>query len=415
MNIYAVIILSTLLLDYTLNLLADCCNLRALRHELPAEFVDVYDAAAYRQSQEYTRVQTRFGILTSTCMLAVTLGFWCAGGFQALDVWVRSWNLGLIWTGLAYIGLLVLGKGLLTFPFTLYHTFVIEARFGFNKTSLPTFLADLLKGLGLAVVLGGPLLAGVMAFLAYAGPYGWVYGWLALTAFTLGLQWLAPIWILPLFHTFTPLAPGALKDAILTYARTVNFAVEDVFVIDGSRRSSKSNAFFTGFGKHKRIALFDTLVAGHTVPELVAVLAHEIGHYKMKHVLRSTVLSIIHMGVMFFLLSVFLSHAGLFQAFYVQQPSVYTGLIFFGMLYAPLELVLSIGLQMVSRRHEYEADRFAVDTFEEPAALMRALKKLSVHNLANLTPHPLYVFLHYSHPPMLQRLRALQAAAMPLG
>ena len=415
MNVYAVIILSTLLLDYTINLLADCCNLRALRHELPAEFVDVYDAAAYQQSQEYTRVQTRFGILTSTCMLAVTLGFWFAGGFQTLDVWVRSWNLDLIWTGLAYIGLLVLGKGLLTFPFTLYHTFVIEARFGFNKTSLPTFLADLLKGLGLAIVLGGPLLAGVMAFLAYAGPYGWVYCWLALTAFTLGLQWLAPIWILPLFNTFTPLAPGVLKDAILTYARTVNFAVEDVFVIDGSRRSSKSNAFFTGFGKHKRIALFDTLVAGHTVPELVAVLAHEIGHYKMKHVLRSTVLSIIHMGVMFCLLSVFLSHAGLFQAFYVQQPSVYAGLIFFGMLYAPLELVLSIGLQMVSRRHEYAADRFAVDTFEEPAALGRALKKLSVHNLANLTPHPLYVFLHYSHPPMLQRLRALQNAAMPLG
>ena len=415
MNVYAVIILSTLLLDYTLNLLADCCNLRALRHELPEEFVDVYDAAAYRQAQEYTRVQTRFGILTSTCMLAVTLGFWFAGGFQALDVWVRGWNLGLIWTGLAYIGLLVLGKGLLTFPFTLYDTFVIEARFGFNKTSLPTFLADLLKGLGLTVVLGGPLLAGVMAFLAYAGPYGWVYCWLALTVFTLGLQWLAPIWILPLFNTFTPLAPGPLKDAILTYARTVNFAVEDVFVIDGSRRSSKSNAFFTGFGKHKRIALFDTLVTGHTVPELVAVLAHEIGHYKMKHVLRSTVLSILHMGVMFFLLSVFLSHAGLFQAFYVQQPSVYAGLIFFGMLYAPLELVLSIGLQMVSRRHEYEADRFAVDTFEEPAALIRALKKLSVHNLANLTPHPLYVFLHYSHPPMLQRLRALQGAATPSG
>jgi len=415
MNVYAVIVLSTLLLDYTLNLLADFCNLRALRHELPAEFVDVYDAEAYRKSQEYTRVQTRFGILTSTCMLAVTLGFWFAGGFQWLDALVRSWHLGLLWTGLAYIGLLALGKGLLSLPFTLYDTFVIEARFGFNQTTLATFLTDLLKGLGLAVALGGPLLAGVMAFLAYAGPYAWVYCWLALTAFTLGLQWLAPTWIMPLFNTFTPLEPGALKDAILGYARTVNFAVEDVFVIDGSRRSSKSNAFFTGFGKHKRIALFDTLVVGHTVPELVAVLAHEIGHYKMKHVLRSTVLSIVHLGVMFALLSVFLSHTGLFQAFFVQQPSVYAGLVFFGMLYAPCELLLSIGMQMVSRRHEYEADRFAVDTFEEPTALAQALKKLSVHNLTNLTPHPFYVFLHYSHPPMLQRLRAIQGAATRLA
>jgi STE24 endopeptidase len=412
MNVYAVIILSTLLLDYTLNLVADCCNLRALHRELPPEFADVYDAAAYRMSQEYTRVQTRFGILTSTCMLAVTLSFWFAGGFQVLDVWVRSWHLGLIWTGLTYIGLLVLGKGLLSLPFTLYDTFVIEARFGFNKTTLTTFLTDLLKSLGLAVVLAGPLLAGVMAFLAYAGPYAWVYCWLAMTAFTLGLQWLAPTWIMPLFNTFKPLESGVLKDAILAYARTVNFAVEDVFVIDGSRRSSKSNAFFTGFGKHKRIALFDTLIASHTVPELVAVLAHEIGHYKMKHVLRSTVLSIIHLGVMLCLLSVFLSHEGLFQAFFVQQPSVYAGLVFFGMLYAPLELVLSIGMQMVSRHHEYEADRFAVDTFEKPAALAQALKKLSVHNLVNLTPHPLYVFLHYSHPPMLRRLRAIQNAAM---
>lgn len=415
MNAYAVIILATLLLDYTLNLLADVLNLRALRHELPQEFVDVYDAEAYRKSQAYTRVQTRFGILTSTCMLAVTVEFWFAGGFQALDALVRSWGLGLIWTGLAYIGLLALGKALLALPFRVYGTFVIETRFGFNKTTFGTFVADSLKGLGLALGLGGPLLAGVLAFFTYAGTYAWVYCWLATTAFTLGLQWLAPTWILPLFNKFTALQPGVLKDAILTYARRVNFTVEDVFVIDGSRRSSKSNAFFTGFGKHKRIALFDTLIAGHTVPELVAVLAHEIGHYKKQHVLRTTVLSIVHMGVMFFLLSVFLSHAGLFQAFYVRQPSVYAGLVFFGMLYTPIELVLSIGMHILSRWHEYEADRFAVDTIEEPAALAQALKTLSVHNLSNLTPHPFYVFLHYSHPPMLQRLQAIQGAATRLA
>lgn len=413
MNVYAMIILVALLLEYTLNLIADLCNLRALQPEVPEEFAGLYDAAVYRQSQEYTRVQTRFGLFTSTCMLVATLGFWFLGGFQSLDELVRRWQWGTIATGLAYIGLLVLGKGLLSLPFTLYHTFVIEARFGFNKMTLDTFLFDMGKGLGLALVLGVPLLAGVMAFLAYAGPYAWLYCWLGMTVVTLALQWLAPTWIMPLFNTFTPLAPGELKDAILRYAQTVQFPVEEVFVMDGSRRSSKSNAFFTGFGKHKRIALFDTLVAGHTVPELVAVLAHEIGHYKMRHVMRGTVLSIVHMGVMLLLLSVFLQHEGLFHAFYVQQPAVYTGLVFFGMLYTPIELLLSIGMQIVSRKHEYEADRYAIDTFHEPAALAQALQKLSVHNLTNLTPHPFYVFLHYSHPPMLQRLRAIQRLAVP--
>ena len=415
MNLYALIILGTLVLDYTLNLLADCANLRALRHELPEGCADIYDADAYRQSQAYTRAQTHFGILTSTSLLLITLGFWCAGGFQALDELVRGWHLGLLGTGLAYIGLLVAGKSLLALPFTLYDTFVIEAHFGFNKTSLATFLADTLKGLGLCLALGGPVLAGVLAFLAYAGPYAWLYCWLAMTVVSLGLQWLAPTWIMPLFNTFTPLASGPLKEAILAYARTVNFPVEDVFVIDGSRRSSKSNAFFTGFGIHKRIALFDTLVTGHTVPELVAVLAHEIGHYKMRHVLRHTVVSIGHMGVVFFLLSVFVTHAGLFHAFGVHEPSVYAGLVFFAMLYAPIELLLSLGMQGMSRRHEYEADRFAVDTYAEPTALVQALKKLSAHNLANLTPHPFYVFLHYSHPPMLQRLHAIQRAAAPVA
>jgi STE24 endopeptidase len=213
---------------------------------------------------------------------------------------------------------------------------------------------------------------------------------------------------MPLFNTFTPLAPGALKETILAYARSVDFAVEDISIIDGSRRSSKSNAFFTGFGKHKRIALFDTLVAQHTVPELVAVLAHEIGHYKKRHILTGMVLSIAHMGVMWYLLAASLTHPGLFAAFYVEPPSVYTGLIFFGLLYTPVALLLSIGMHIVSRKHEYEADRFAVETLGSATAMANALKKLAVHNLSNLTPHPLYVFLHYSHPPMLERLRALR-------
>jgi STE24 endopeptidase len=330
------------------------------------------------------------------------------GGFAALDQLVRGWQLGPVPTGVAYIGLLLLGKACLDLPFQLYSTFDIEARFGFNTTTPATFAADLFKGLGLAVVLGVPLLAGVLAFFTYTGPYAWLYCWIATTLVALALQIIAPTWIMPLFNQFTPLEPGTLRDAIFAYAASVRFPVDEVFVMDGSKRSNKSNAFFTGFGKHKRIALFDTLIERHTIPELVAVLAHEVGHYQKRHIVKNLVLSIAHMGVMWFLLSVFLHHPGLFQAFYVEQPSVYAGLVFFGLLYSPVELMLSIGLQIVSRRHVFEADAYAVHTVETPAAMQLALRKLAVHNLSNLTPHPFYVFLRYSHPPILQRLQALQ-------
>jgi STE24 endopeptidase len=204
------------------------------------------------------------------------------------------------------------------------------------------------------------------------------------------------------------MAPGELKEAILSYARSVNFPIKNVSVMDGSRRSSKSNAFFTGFGRNKRIALFDTLIAQHTVAEMVAVLAHEVGHYKKKHILQGTIVSILHMGLLFFLLSLFLGSPGLYQAFYMKQESIYAGLLFFGLLYTPIELALSIIMQMVSRKHEYQADRFAAETIDEPLSLIDALKKLSATNLSNLTPHPFYVFLNYSHPPLRQRIQAIQ-------
>jgi STE24 endopeptidase len=415
MNVYGIIILLTLLLDSTLNLVADLLNLRALRPELPAAFRGVYDAEAYRQSQAYTRAQTQFAWISSTVMLVVTLLFWFSGGFNLLDQIVRGWGWGPLWTGLAYIGLLLGGRMLLALPFSIYGTFVIEERFGFNRTTPMTFLKDTVKGLGLAVVLGAPLLAGVLAFLQYAGPYAWLYCWVATTVFLLGVQCIAPTWIMPLFNTFQPLEPGPLREALLAYARQVNFPLQDVFVMDGSRRSSKSNAFFTGFGKHKRVALFDTLLAQLTHAELVAVLAHEIGHYKKKHIVQGLLLSIAHMGVVFFLLSVFIQHQGLFQAFYMEQTSVYAGVIFFGMLYTPLELLLSIGMHVFSRRREYQADRFAVETFGQPEAMAHALQKLSVQNLSNLTPHPFYVFLNYSHPPVLERIQAIRRTAMRLS
>lgn len=408
MNIFAIIILATLFIDFVLNLVADIYNLKSLDRGLPEEFREVYDEETYEKSQAYTKVRTKFGILTSAFNLSLLLFFWMAGGFNWLDQIVRGWELGPIWTGLAYIGLLLLGRSLFSLPFSAYSTFVIEEQFGFNKTTIKTFMLDLLKGLGLAVVLGGPLLAGILAFFTYVDQYAWLYAWGVVTLFTLFIQFVAPTWIMPIFNKFEPLEDDELRQKIRDYANKVNFALEGIYVMDGSKRSSKSNAFFTGFGKNKRIALYDTLIDNHTDDELVAVLAHEIGHYKRKHILKNMAISIAQTGIMFFLLSIFLNSAGLYEAFFMEQSSVYAGLVFFGMLYAPLDLILSIFMQILSRKYEFEADAFAGQTYKKEP-MVAALKKLSRDNLSNLTPHPFYVFLNYSHPPVLQRIRAIRS------
>jgi STE24 endopeptidase len=306
------------------------------------------------------------------------------------------------------IAILIFAKTLLSLPFSVYSTFVIEERFGFNKTTPMTFVTDLLKALGLSIIIGGPLLAGVLLFFEYTGAYAWLYCWIVMTVVMIFLQFIAPTWIMPLFNKFTPLEEGELRKSILSYADSVKFSIKNVFVMDGSKRSTKSNAFFSGFGKHKRIALFDTLIEKHSIAELVSILAHEIGHYKKKHILQRMTITIVHTGVMFFLLSIFISHKGLFDAFYMEQSSIYAGLIFFGMLYAPIELILSIFLQILSRKNEYEADRFAAETTENPETMVNGLKKLAKDNLSNLPPHPFYVFLNYSHPPILDRIRAIR-------
>jgi STE24 endopeptidase len=407
MNPFFFVILFALLIDYALGAAANLLNLKSLRAELPPALEGVYQPEDYRRSQEYVRTNTRFDFITSTFGLAVLLSFWLAGGFNYLDQIVRPWEFGPILTGLLYIGILLIGYSLLTLPFSIYHTFAIEERFGFNRTTPRTFFLDRIKSLGLTALIGAALLSAVLALFEYVGYHAWIYCWIAVTVFSLILEYVAPNWIMPMFNKFTPLEPGELKDAIFNYARSVNFPIKNVFVMDGSRRSSKSNAFLTGFGRNKRIALFDTLIKKHTVPELIAVLAHEIGHHKKKHILQGTTINIIHFGVLFFVLSIFLGSPGLYDAFYMEQQSVYSGILFFGLLYTPLEMVLSLAMQALSRKNEYEADRFAAETIEHPQDLTEALKKLYADNLSNFTPHPLYVFLNYSHPPLLQRIRAI--------
>jgi STE24 endopeptidase len=410
-NAYFIIALAGLLVVEAINWSARLLNLRALRPELPREFADVYGAEAYRRSQEYTRVNTRFHFVESMFDLAVLLAFWLAGGFGWLDGVVRSWDLNPIWTGLIFWVVLVVARGILSLPFNIYSVFVIEERFGFNRTSHGTFVLDLLKGVAVGAVIGLPLAAGFLALFTYAGRFAWIYAWAAVVAFSFLMQIIVPAVIMPLFNKFTPVADGELKDSIMAFAKRVDFPLEGVFSIDASRRSSKGNAFFTGFGKRKRIALFDTLIQRHPTDELVAVLAHEVGHYKKRHILIGTIVSALETGLFLGLFSVFLDREGLFAAFGVDTPGIWTGAIFTSVLLGPLQLVLSVAGAALSRRHEREADRFALATTGRGDLLASGLKRLSKDNLSNLTPHPFYVFLEYSHPPTLDRVRALEAAA----
>jgi STE24 endopeptidase len=408
MNLIAFIILFAFFFDFVLNVLADYLNLSRLRDDLPRDFEGVYDPERYRRSQEYLKDNTRFGWVTATFELTVILAFWFGKGFPLLDEWVRAFNYGPIVCGLIYMAALMLFKSILSLPFSIYHTFVIEERFGFNQTTWTTYILDMLKGLLLSVLLGAPILSAILAFFEYAGTNAWWLCWMAVTLFMLGVQFVAPTWIMPLFNKFTPLEDGELKSAILSYAGAIKFPIENVYVMDGSKRSSKSNAFFTGFGAHRRIVLFDTLIKQHTTGELVAILAHEMGHYKKRHIIQSLILGILQMGFMLYLLSLFISYPGLFEAFYMPQASVYAGLIFFAMLYSPLDFFIGLFMQRRSRTNETAADRFSVETTQDSQSMVDALKKLSVHNLSNLLPHPFYVFLNYSHPPVLQRIKALQ-------
>lgn len=409
MNPYFIIILTTLLAGYLLDLAATLLNLRTLTAPLPAEFAGMFGEEAYAKSQEYTRTRSRFGLLETTIDLAAVLAFWFSGSFNAVDRFARHFAMNEILTGLVYVGVLIVLRSLLSLPFSVYSTFFIEERVGFNKTTPKTFITDILKGIALGLVLGVPILAGIIWFFLYAGPLAWFYCWIVATVFSLIVQYIAPRWIMPLFNKFTPLEEGELRKAILDYARSVRFSVRDIFVMDGSKRSGKSNAFFTGFGRNKRIALFDTLIAKHTTNELVAVLAHEIGHYKKRHIVQGMVIGTVQAGVLLYLLSIFLHHEGLFRAFFMEHASVYAGLLFFSMLYAPIEMILSIALHGLSRKNEFEADRFSAETCVRDGAMIDALKKLSVDNLSHLTPHPFFVWLNYSHPPVLERIRAIRS------
>lgn len=408
MNPYLIVVLAFILFSFFLNLIMERLNLRCIQTYLPDEFRNCYDAEKYKKAQMYLRETTGFSLLTDTLTTTVTVIFILLGGFNLCDTVARSFGLGSILTGLVYIGLLLTASGVLSLPFSAYATFVIEAKYGFNTTTVKTFISDIIKICLLSMILGGPFLCLVLWFFEQAGALAWLYCWGALCFFQIFLLFAAPIIIMPLFNKFTPMPDGALKDAISSYAREQNFKIKGVFTMDGSKRSSKSNAFFSGIGRFRRVVLFDTLIEKHSLPELLAIVAHEIGHYKKRHILKHLCMSLAVSGLMFFILSIFMENPHLFAAFKMEHVSIYASLVFFGFLYAPLDMLLSIAGNALSRHNEYEADRFAADTTGRPEAMINALKKLSVDNLSNLTPHPLKVVLSYSHPPVLARIQALR-------
>jgi len=406
--VFLVIILAILIGEYLLNLIVETKNVRFLRTDLPDEFSGYYDRGKYRKSQEYLKENTRFGFITDSIATPVTIAFILFGGFNLIDQFARSFHLSTIPTGLIFAAVLMLASQIVAIPFSIYSTFVIEEKYGFNKTTPRTFVLDILKTWVLAAVIGGILFSAVLWFFKEAGPWAWAYCWIAVTLFQVFLLFVAPVVIMPIFNKFTPLEDGELRKAIEEYAKKQDFKLKGVFTMDGSKRSTKSNAFFTGFGRFRRIVLFDTLIEKQTKDELVSVLAHEMGHYKKKHILKSIVISIFTTGLMFYILSIFINNRELFAAFQMQHTSIYASLFFFGFLYAPIDMILSVFGNMLSRRHEYEADGYAVATYRKPQSMITALKKLSVDNLSNLTPHPLKVFLTYSHPPVLERIRAIR-------
>lgn len=395
-----------LVADYFFDRVMDYLNANRWSRELPEELKGIYDEKKYRQSQDYYRANLRLGLFTSTLSFLLIISMLVFGGFGWLDSFVTERTNNQIVAALLFFGILGLASDLLSTPFDLYSTFVIEERFGFNRSSLGTYVTDKVKGWLLAILIGGGLLAIFVWFYGFAGEYFWLYAWLFFTGFSIFMSMFYSTLIVPLFNKQTPLEEGELRTAIESFAADAGFRLDNIFVIDGSRRSSKANAYFSGLGPKKRIVLFDTLINDHTTDELVAVLAHEIGHYKKKHTRKGMVLSTLTMGVMLFLLGLFINRPELSLALGAEQPSFHMGILAFGLLYAPLSLVLGVMGNMISRKHEYEADAFAARRLG-PHALKEALKKLSVNNLSNLRPHPAYVFVHYSHPPLLQRLQHL--------
>jgi STE24 endopeptidase len=401
-----ILIISFIIADYIIERWLSYLNSLCWNNNLPEELKGIYDAEKYRKSQDYQKAQHKFSLLISSLTFVFMLTFLYFEGFAYIDQIARSYTHNNILIALIFFGILGIAGDILSTPFQIYSQFVIEEKFGFNKTTWKTFVFDKIKSWILGALIGGGLLSLIIWIYNSTGDYFWMITWAVVTAFMIFMAMFYSSLIVPLFNKQTPLEDGELRNAIKEFADKVGFKLNNIFVIDGSKRSTKANAYFSGMGAKKRIVLFDTLIKDHSTEELVAVLAHEIGHYKKKHTLKEMILSVVQTGIMLYIISIFIGNPVLSQALGAKQGSFHIGILAFGLLYSPLSLLIGIMMNVISRKYEYQADRFAGENYN-PKALQDALKKLSVNNLSNLRPHPLYVFFHYSHPPLLQRLKAL--------
>ncbi|MCD6565335.1 MAG: M48 family metallopeptidase [Bacteroidales bacterium] len=400
------IILAIVVFDFALERLLDWLNSTRWSSKLPDELKGIYDPDRYEKSQKYEKENQKFGKLTSSFSLVLMVAMLFLAGFAIVDNWAREISTNQIVIALVFFGILGLAMDIVNTPFNLYDTFVIEEKYGFNKTTLKIFFLDKVKGWMLSLIIGGGLLALIIWFYMLTGKMFWIYTWLLMSVFMVFITMFYSTLIVPMFNKQTPLEEGELKTAIRNFAEKVNFKLDNIFVIDGSKRSTKANAYFSGLGAKKRIVLFDTLIEDLDTDEIVAVLAHEIGHYKKKHTKKGMIISVLQTGLTLYILSLLISNPELSKALGAEQTGFHLGLIAFGILYSPVSTVLGLGMNIFSRKNEFEADAFAGKHYREEA-LRTALKKLSVKNLSNLRPHPVVVFFHYSHPPLLKRLERL--------
>ena len=400
------ILITILLIKFVIDSVLNHLNAKHFNDTLPNDISDVYEINEYQQSQSYKKTNHNFSKITSLFSLITTLLFFFLNGFSIVDEIARGFSNNIIIITLIFFGIIIIGSDIISIPFSLYKTFVIEEKFGFNKSTKKLFFLDKIKGLLMTIILGGSILSIITWFYEFAGNYFWIYTWLLITIFSVFLNMFYSKLIVPLFNEQTILEEGDLKNEIVKYVNSVGFKANNIYVLNGSRRSTKANAYFSGFGNQKRITLYDTLINDLENNEIVAVLAHEVGHYKRKHILYNLTSSIILTGFALFVLSLFIKTPLLSLALGVSHPSFHIGLIAFGILYSPVSQILGVFMNYMSRKFEYQADNYAKNTFSA-SPLISSLKKLSKNSLSNLTPHYLYVFFHFSHPTLLDRIKNL--------